>query len=343
MSSKYVSSKVKRKRDLGLQREVQHTRNQHPHPKCRGSKGYDMHWRVSEIARAAVGHVTTCCDRSIFNWKNRLEPYHQSGNTPSNNIVGMNQMLLVFYLIAYPDALLDEIAAFIANASHDGKVYSRGEIGQRLHELKITRKRGSTEAYQAFTPWNMHVRKIFWEHPLPFGIHGTARRRFIDIDECGIEMQSTNRKHGYAYSGARVRKPGNYSRDVKVTVILAVEPGDPRLPSSIYGSVEWPRRWAKVDPVPGTTSEDFDDFLKEICEDLLHFPPPGQEHERRVFLWDNLGSHTSPIIHQTVEADYGHIIKRRPAYRPADGPIEYVFLSACGSITESMPYYQKLT
>ena len=106
----------------------------------------------------------------------------------------------------------------------------------------------------------MHVRKIFLEYPLLFGIHGTARRRFIDIDECGIEMQSTNREHGYAYSRARIWKPGAYSRDVKVTIILAIEPGDPRILPSIYESVEWPRRWSKVDPIPGTSTEDFDDF-----------------------------------------------------------------------------------
>ena len=83
----------------------------------------------------------------------------------------------------------------------------------------------------------MHVRTIFWEHPLTFGIHGTTRRKFIYNDKCGIEIQLTNRKHGYAYSGARARKPGAYSRDVKVTVILAVELCDSRLPPSIYGSV----------------------------------------------------------------------------------------------------------
>ena len=138
-------------------------------------------------------------------------------------------------------------------------------------------------------------------------------------------MQSTNRKYGYAYSGDRVRQPGAYSGDVKDTVILAVEPGDPRLPPNIYGSVEWPRRWAKVDSISGTSTEDFDDLLIELCEDLLNNPPVGQSNERRVFLWDNLGSHTSPVVHQTVEADYGHIIMRRSAYRPADEPIEYVF------------------
>lgn len=57
---------------------------------------------------------------------------------------------------------------------------------------------------------------------------------------------------------------------------------------------------------------------------MLHLSPPGQEQERRAFLWDNLGSHTHPIIHQTVEANYGHIINRRSAHGPADGHIEYV-------------------
>ena len=73
MPNNSISEEVKRKRVLGLQREIQHSRDHHPHPNKRGSKGYDVHWRVSEIARAAVGRVTTCCDRSILNWKNRLE------------------------------------------------------------------------------------------------------------------------------------------------------------------------------------------------------------------------------------------------------------------------------
>ena len=152
----------------------------------------------------------------------------------------------------------------------------RGELSCRLAELDITRKRGSTEAYQAFPPRNILKRRIFWEEPLPFGVHGVARRRFIDIDECGIELQRCNRSCGFAFSGARVRKPGNYSRDVKVTVILAIEPGDPRLPAHVYRSVQWPRRWWRVEVVPGTTTEIFNEFLTEICEDLLMVPPPGQ-------------------------------------------------------------------
>ena len=67
MSSTSMSSEVKRKRDLGLQREVQHTRDQHPYPKCRGLKGYDVHWRLSNITFDAVGLTTTCGKKSIYN------------------------------------------------------------------------------------------------------------------------------------------------------------------------------------------------------------------------------------------------------------------------------------
>ena len=200
------------------------------------------------------GRPITACLQSIYNWRERFLLYRQTGNKESENVVGIHQLLLILFLIAYPECLLDELSAFIANASHDGKVYSRGELSQRLNELNITRKRGSAEAYQAFLPRNLLKRDIFWNHPFPFGVRGVARRRLIDIDECGIELQSCNRSSGFAYTGARVRKPGNYSRDVKVTVILAIEPGDPCLPPHVYGSVQNPRRWRRVEVVPGTTT-----------------------------------------------------------------------------------------
>ena len=31
------------------------------------------------------------------------------------------------------------------------------------------------------------------------------------------------------------------------------------------------------------------------------------------------------VIHHTIEGIFGHIIVCRPPYRPADGPIEYIF------------------
>ena len=42
-------------------------------------------------------------------------------------------------------------------------------------------------------------------------------------------------------------------------------------------------------------------------------------------MFENLGSNTSPVIQQMVEADNDHIIIYRPAYWPMCEPIEYVF------------------
>ncbi len=52
-----------------------------------------------------------------------------------------------------------------------------------------------------------------------------------------------------------------------------------------------------------------------------HGPIPGPV---RTFLWDNLTSHHSPVVVNSVYAA-GHRIVPRPPYRPCDGPIEYVF------------------
>ena len=38
-----------------------------------------------------------------------------------------------------------------------------------------------------------------------------------------------------------------------------------------------------------------------------------------------MASHCAPMIHQTVEGTWGHLIIRRPPYMPADAPIEYIF------------------
>jgi hypothetical protein len=60
---------------------------------------------------------------------------------------------MVFLLFVYPAAQEDEIAAFIYDSG--GKIYERSQISKRLIELKMTKKKGSTEAYQALTPRNI--------------------------------------------------------------------------------------------------------------------------------------------------------------------------------------------
>ena len=110
----------------------------------------------------------------------------------------------------------------------------------------MTRKIASIEAYQAFLPDNLLKCELFWSRGPPLGVVGIPRRRFIDVDEFSMSLTRCNRKRGYAMSFYRVRKSGHYVKDTKLTVIIAVEPGDERLPPHLDGSLERPRRWIRV-------------------------------------------------------------------------------------------------
>ena len=313
------------RRKAGLFRRLGITRTPKPHPRIGGARGYSLEMRESELWSYDHGLPLVASRRSIQRWNRRLHPYLITGNKDREVLVGLDQFNLVLFVLAWPDARLDEIIAYVANAGN-GRVYTRAQVTKRLNDLGMTRKVGSTEARQASLPINIFKREHFWNMGLPFGVNGCERRRLIDVDEIGIELQRSNRKYGHSFSGVRVVKPGHYSRDVKLTVILAVEAGDPALPPETRGSIGNPRRWLRINVKPGTNTLDFNDFLISVCEDIQNNHPVGMiGNNSRVFLWDNLRSHCTPLIHQTVEAEYGHMIIRRPPYKPSDAPIEYIF------------------
>mmetsp|Transcript_40189 Transcript_40189/g.45907 ORF Transcript_40189/g.45907 Transcript_40189/m.45907 type:complete len:221 (-) Transcript_40189:115-777(-) len=197
--------------------------------------------------------------------------------------------------------------------------------------MKITRKRASTESYEAFTPQNIWRCDMFWSQPPPLCVVTIPRRQYIDVDEFGIEMNACNSKYGFALSCFRVRKPGHYARGQKLTVLFAIEPGDPRLAPNISGSIENPRRWIKVIISAGTTAYTFSDFIEYICNDIETNSVPANLsdiNDDRKFLWDNLRAHMAPIVVQTVEVrppgsntTFSYI--PRPPYQPKYGPIEY--------------------
>jgi transposase len=196
---------------------------------------------------------------------------------------------------------------------------------------------GSTEANQASPPRNVLIRQMFWTMAPPSGILGVPWRALIDVDEAGFSLCRANRSYGHAYSGVRVSKPGNYGRDVNVSVFLAVEPGDPRLPGHVYGSIQRPRRWCRVSLV-GANVDSFNALIASIVSNIDNHPLPGIGVQNRVFLWDNLRAHRSPLLYQTVEAGRRHHIQPRPPYMPCDGPIEYVFCQLEGRINRDIAY-----
>jgi len=313
--------------DLGLTRERQVARMFSQPPSRAGSRGYETNWRQTQIAAFLKNEPFEASIASIYRWMDRVVPHRMTGNKEKAKLVGWDQMLLVIFLFAYPDALADEIATFIWNES--GEVYDRQTISKRMKELHMTKKKASTEAYQAYTPANLFRAKWFWEQPPPLGVFQISRRRFIDIDEAGFEITRVNRVFGHAITSVRIRKMGHYTRDTKLTVILGIEAGDPDLEADETGSTENPRRWIRVSENKGTSAVDFASFCNEICTDVEQHPC-GNNDRDRIMLWDNLSSHHSPLVthrgrNQIPDAPTRWSIVPRPPYQPQFGPIEYIF------------------
>ena len=190
---------------LGLTRELNETRAELPDPAKGGTRGYPVADRLFQLAEVQHGRPVKASRQSISRWMERLHPYRMTGNQQRKQVVGVDQLTLVVYISIHPDATLDEMATFIYNEG--GGIYS------------ITKKASSTEAYQAFTPQNVLKVQWFWTRAPPLGVYGVPRRKFIDVDEFGVALERTNRKYAWAVRFFRVRKPGHYTRNTKLTVL----------------------------------------------------------------------------------------------------------------------------
>jgi len=172
----------------------------------------------------------------------------------------------------------------------------------------------------------VHFRvECFFDMPPPLGICGVPRNKLIDVGEFGVTLEKCNRSGGWALKVFRVRKDGHYHHGSKLTVLFAIEPGDPRLPAGTRGSVQRPRRWLRVIRAKGTTTNVFADFCDHICSDIESNPIPGTDDDR-LLMWDNLVAHHAHYVHQTVMGHPGpprFSIVARPQYHPKIAPIEY--------------------
>jgi len=291
---------------LGLARATGQPQTIHPSPSRGGSRGYSIDARrqcINFTVYRAGSRILGASARSVRRWKNqRMIPMKMTGNKRFPRISGFDQFLLLFYRSVYPKANADEIRCFIFEHSPNPIIYSRSDITKAENCLLLTRKRGSTTAFEAFN--NMFRRWLFRNSAPPTGVIGVAMRQFIDVDEAGIGLLSSNRHSGKAFINVRVGDIGPYQRTDKFTMICAV--GPPNFKHMFIAKV------------PGTTTALFLAFINNL---LLRFPVGTP---RKTFLWDNLSSHFSDEIAYSIYAQ-GHNIVPRPAYYPADGPIEYVF------------------
>lgn len=308
MNNDPADLRARARRRVGAQRETQQTRARLHHPSRGGTRGYPVWFRDLEIQQHAQGLPPIAASpASIYRWMQQLAPYRMMGNKESEMLVGYDQFLLIVYTFAHPDALLEEIAAFIFRQG--GGLYTPSQISTRLDELDISRKCASTEAHQAYLPQNVFKAQMFWTQPPPLGVVGIQRRKLVDFDEAAFSLEKINRKKGRASVGIRVRKRGHYTHGQKVVVRIAISPGDPTLPPGTYGSTANPRRWVEISLQASTSATDFANLCTVVMDDIDQHEPGNDD---RYFLWDNLQSHLAPIVYQTVHGRQGirlfHII-----------------------------------
>ena len=93
-----------------------------------------------------------------------------------------------------------------------------------MKDLEITKKKASTEAYQAQRE-DVHFRvECFFDMPPPLGICGVPRNKLIDVGEFGVTLEKCNWSGGWALKVFRGRKEGHYHHGSKVTVLFVIDP-----------------------------------------------------------------------------------------------------------------------
>jgi len=176
--------------------------------------------------------------------------------------------------------------------------------------IGLTRKTGSTSAYQTFLPINKQKRWMFWNLPYPLGIANIRRQDMIDLDECGIELSTADRSIGKAYLGRRVKQSGLYSKSDKLNLLLAIS-----------GDDDNPMRWRDIWTGEGTTGIRMIEFIWRIIYDIDSLDEADQQF---CFIVDNLRSHHNQQM-SAIIIEAGHRIVFRAPYYSVYGPVEYVF------------------
>lgn len=245
-----------------------------------------------------------------------LRPCRKTGHQEGPELQGHNLLLLAQYRVVYQKAHACEINAFLYRMNYGDPgfhFFSHSEISRAEKSIGLSHKCGSTTARQARLPVNIIKRWIFWNMVYPHGIADINPADMIDLDECGIFLETANRRYGKAYIGLRVNEEGPYGHGEKWTLLMAVS-----CQAATHGNPS--PRWRDFWQIGGTTEERFYGFIEGILNELPH----GDLGRRYCFTMDNLSSHHSAAVAALIHL-HGHRLAFRAPYYPIDGPIEYVF------------------
>ena len=126
------------------------------------------------------------------------------------------------------------------------------------------------------------------------GMGGIRQSQIIDLDQCGVFLETADRPGGKAFVGVRVCDFGPYGKEEKSNLMLAIcgEEGNAGNPL---------RRWRTVWNDGGTTIDKILEFLQEILDELGH----ANENGFHVFTMDNLNTHRNEAVVALIHL-YGH-------------------------------------
>ena len=261
-------------------------------------------------------------------WLHRLittgdtRAYRRTGQQRAEVLCRDDLLYLALYRICFPKATAAELNAFLYRANYGNinfRFYSNSQITEAELKIFLSRKKGSTTAYQALLPINIQKRDNFYNLPHPLGIADIRRDDMIDLDECGLFVESSDRKWGKTYIGKRCRQAGPYQKSCKYTLLLAISGDDVA------------NRWYDMWKEGGTTNDRMITFIERILQDI----GPGTPQRRRCFTMDNLSSHHADQVAAMIHAA-GHRLAFRAPYYAVDGPIEYTFNTIQGMLAIAM-------
>ena len=215
---------------------LQTRRNETPHPSIGCGEPYspdirDLVMRIHDLGdpgevikdlidtlQTARVYPSNSTISRLVSLRNNLGHYRacrRTGNRFAERLRGSDLIFLSLFRVVYPKASAAEVNAFLYRVNFGNatfQFYSHSQITRSEQMIGLSKKCGSTTAYQAYLPVNIQKRWNYWNLPFPLGIADVSRSNMIDLDECGLFVETANRKRGKSYVGFRVREPGPYSK-----------------------------------------------------------------------------------------------------------------------------------
>lgn len=202
-------------------------------------------------------------------------PCRRTGNKRAEVLRDHNIVFIALYRVAFPKASAAQINAFLYRVNYGDvnfRFYTPSQISKAECRIGLTTKCGSTTAYQAYLPINVLKRWMYWNLPYPFGIADIRVEDLIDLDECGLFVETADKHIGKAYVGNRVRQEGNYQKSEKWTLLLGI--------AGSAAAERWQMMWLEG----GTTGDKMIEFITRVLNEIEQGTPA----RRRCFTMDNL-------------------------------------------------------